>query len=197
MIQEEKTKNPCPSKISKENSKDLLARQLGETAKIIDWAMKSVPDERLLEEPPHSTHPNASENVKRYFGSWSAYQILFHLLHYEESAALPNLTLWLEESEQMKRRCGGEKDAYQEALMNELSLQTLLDRFHVVRKKQIDILNKITEAQWTEKRPNTNWGNVTIEFIITKSIQHTLEHGNKILRNVLFWDSHLRRFNSK
>ncbi len=197
MIQEEKTKNPCPSIISKENSKELLARQLGETAQIIDWAMKSVPDERLLEEPPHSTHPNASENVKRYFGSWSAYQILFHLLHYEESAALPNLTLWLEESEQMKRRCGGEKAAYQEALMNKLSLQTLLDRFHLVRKKQVDILNKITEAQWTEKRSNTNWGNVTIEFIITKSIQHTLEHGNKILRNVLFWDSYLRRLNSK
>ncbi|MCK5045685.1 MAG: DinB family protein [Candidatus Heimdallarchaeota archaeon] len=197
MTQVEKTKNPCPTKISKENSKDLLARQLGETAKIIDWAMKSVPDERLLEEPPHSTHPNASEDVKRYFGSWSAYHILFHLLHYEESAALPNLTLWLEESEQMKRRCGGEKEAYQEALMNELSLQTLLDRFHVVRKKQIDILNKITDAQWTEKRSNTNWGNVTIEFIITKSIQHTLEHGNKILRNVLFWDSHLRRLNNK
>ena len=197
MTQVEKTKNPCPTKISKENSKDLLARQLGETAKIIEWAMKSVPDERLLEEPPHSTHPNASEDVKRYFGSWSAYHILFHLLHYEESAALPNLTLWLEESEQMKRRSGGEKAAYQDALMNELSLQTLLDRFHLVRKKQIDILNKITEAQWTEKRSNTNWGNVTIEFIITKSIQHTLEHGNKILRNVLFWDSYLKRLNSK
>jgi hypothetical protein len=97
----------------------------------------------------------------------------------------------------MKRSCGGEKKAYQEALMNEISLQILLDRFHVVRKKQIDILSKITENQWTEKRPNTNWGNVTIEFIITKSIQHTLEHGNKILRNVLFWDSYLRRLNSK
>lgn len=197
MTQVEKTKNPCPSKISKTNSKDFLARQLEETVQIIDWAMKSVPDERLLENPPHFTHPEASDNVKKYFGSWSAYRILFHLLHYEESAALPNLALWLDESERMKRSCGGEKKAYEEAMMNELSLQTLLDRFHVVRKKQIDVLNRITKAQWTEKRSNTNWGNVTIEFIITKSIQHTLEHGNKILRNVLFWDSHLRRLNSK
>ncbi|MBY8995546.1 MAG: DinB family protein [Candidatus Heimdallarchaeota archaeon] len=197
MTQVEKTKNPCPSKIAKTNSKDFLARQLEETAQIIDWAMKSVPDERLLEDPPHFTHPEASENVKKYFGSWSAYQILFHLLQYEESAALPNLTLWLDESERMNCSCSGEKKTYQEALMNELSLQTLLDRFHLVRKKQIDILNKITETHWTEKRPNTNWGNVTIEFIITKSIQHTLEHGNKILRNVLFWDSYLRRLNSK
>ena len=197
MTQVEKTKNPCPSKIAKTNSKDFLARQLEETAQIIDWAMKSVPDERLLEDPPHFTHPETTDNVKKYFGSWSVYRILFHLLHYEESAALPNLTLWLDESERMKRSCGGENKAYQEALMNELSLQTLLDRFHLVRKKQIDVLNRITKVQWTEKRANTNWGNVTIEFIITKSVQHTLEHGNKILRNVLFWDSHLRRLNSK
>lgn len=197
MTQVKKTKNSCPSKIARTNSKDFLARQLKETAQIIDWAIKSVPDKRLLEDPPHSTHPEASDDVKRYFGTWSAYHILFHLLHYEETAALPNLTLWLDESEQMKRKCGGEKKAYEEALMNEISLQTLLDRFHTVRKKQIEVLNKISEAQWIEKRPNTNWGNVTIEFIVSKSIQHTLEHGNKILRNALFWDSHLRRLNSK
>ncbi len=197
MIQKEKTKNPCPTKIAKENSKDLLARQLEETAKIIDWAMKSVPEARLLEEPPHFTHPNASYDVKKYFGSWSAYRILIHLLHYEETAALPNMTLWLDEIDRLARHCGGETKAYEDALLHEVSLQSLLDRFHTVRKKQIDVLNKITESQWTEKRPNTNWGNVTIEFIVTKSIQHTLEHGNKILRNVLFWDSYLRRLNNE
>ncbi|NHJ48019.1 MAG: DinB family protein [Asgard group archaeon] len=189
------TEENCPSKLTGISSKDFLAKQLEETAQIIDWAMKLIPDDRLLEDPPHFTHPNASEDVKKYFGSWSAYRILFHLLHYEENSALPNIVLWLDESEHLDRRCGGESKAYKEVLENRTNLKELLDRFQEVRKKQIKAINKISNKMWTEKKPNTNWGNVTVEFIVTKSIQHTLEHGNKILRNVLFWDSYLRRLN--
>jgi hypothetical protein len=182
----------CPSKLAGKSSKDFLAKQLEETAQIFDWAMRLVPEERLLEIPPHSAHPKASDHVKRYFGSWSAYRIFFHLIYYEEKSAYPNILLWLDESEHIGRKCGGEKEAYKEALEKKINLETLLERFHNIRKKQIEAINKIPEKLWTEKKPNTNWGNVTVEFIVTKSIQHTLEHGNKILRNVLFWDSYLR-----
>ena len=195
-IKNETPKGCCPSKLAGVNSKNFLAKQLEETAKIIDWAIKLVPKKRLLEIPPHSTHPNASNDVKRYFGSWSAYRIFFHLIHYEETAALPNITLWLDKSQQIER-CGGETEAYQEALEKRVDLETLLDRFNNIRKKQIDAINNIPDIKWTEKKPNTNWGNVSVEFIVTKSIQHTLEHGNKILRNVLFWDSYLERLESK
>ncbi|NHJ40331.1 MAG: DinB family protein [Asgard group archaeon] len=192
-IKKETSTGCCPSKLAKTNSKDFLAKQLDETAQIFDWAMRLVPEERLLETPPHASHPNASDDVKRYFGSWSAYRIFFHLIHYEETAALPNMTLWLDESQHIDRKCGGETIAYKEALEKRIDLKTLLDRFHNVRDKQIEVLNKIPEDQWTEKKSNTNWGSVTLEFIVTKSIQHTLEHGNKILRNALFWDSYLSR----
>ena len=79
------------------NSKDFLAKQLRETAKIIDWAINLVPEDRLLEIPPHSTHPKADESMKKYFGLWSAYRLMFHLVHYEENWALPGLNYWLGE----------------------------------------------------------------------------------------------------
>ncbi|MGC9778340.1 MAG: DinB family protein [Candidatus Heimdallarchaeota archaeon] len=197
MTIKETAKGNCPSKLAGISSKNFLAKQLEETAQILDWAMKLVPEERLLEIPPHSSHSKASEDVKRYFGSWSAYRIFFHLIHYEENVALPNMLLWLDKSQHIERKCGGETKAYQEALEKRIDLETLLDSFHKVRKKQIDVINNIPDKLWIEKKPNTNWGNVTVEFIVTKSIQHTLEHGNKILRNVLFWDSHLRQLDSK
>ena len=62
------------------NSKDFLAKQLTETAQIIDWAINLVPEDRLLEIPPHSTHPKADETMQRYFGLWSAYRLMFHLV---------------------------------------------------------------------------------------------------------------------
>ncbi|MFX1538620.1 MAG: DinB family protein [Promethearchaeota archaeon] len=178
------------------SSKAFLAKQLEETAQIINWAINLVPKERLLEIPPHSTHPKASDYMKSYFGLWSAYRILFHLVHYEENSALPNMKLWLGEQPN-RQRCGKEKEDWEEELRKGPNLEALLERFHSVRKQQTEVINKIQDNQWQEKRPNTNWGTVSVEFIVTKSIQHTLEHGNKILRNVLFWDGYLRQLNKK
>jgi hypothetical protein len=64
------------------SSKDFLAKQLAETAQAIDWAINLVPETRLLEIHPAKDHPKADEYMKRYFGSWSAYRILFHLVNY-------------------------------------------------------------------------------------------------------------------
>ena len=174
------------------NSKNFLANQLGETAKIIDWAINLVPVERLLEIPPHSTHPKADESMQRYFGLWSAYRLLFHLVHYEENWALPGLKYWLGESISAKKDIPNEKEMWDKELVKGVDLKVLLKRFHSVRGKQIEAINKMSEKIWKEKKTDTNWGEATAEFSVSKTIQHTLEHGNKITRIAIHWDRLLK-----
>jgi uncharacterized damage-inducible protein DinB len=170
------------------NSKVFLAKQLGETAQIIDWAIRLVPEDRLLEIPPHSTHPKADENMQRYFGLWSAYRLMFHLVHYEENWALPGLKYMLGESILAKKDIPNEKEMWDKELVKGVDLNLLLKRFHSVREKQIEVLSKMSDEIWLEKKMNTYWGEVTAEFSVSKTIQHTLEHGNKLTRIAIHWD---------
>ena len=50
------------------SSKEFLDEQLWETAKIIEWAISKVPEDRLTKVPPHSNHPNSDQGFKTYFG---------------------------------------------------------------------------------------------------------------------------------
>jgi hypothetical protein len=46
-------------------------------------------------------------------------------------------------------------------------------------------------------KTDTYWGNATAEFSVSKTIQHTFEHGNKIMRIALHWDRLLTWLNQK
>ncbi|MCE7743764.1 MAG: DinB family protein [Candidatus Heimdallarchaeota archaeon] len=170
------------------NSRNFLAKQLGETAQIIDWAINLVPEDRLLEIPPHSTHPKADESLQRYFGLWSAYRLMFHLVHYEENWALPGLKNWLGEIIPAKKDIPNEKEMWDKELVKGVDLKLLLKRFHSVREKQIEALSKMSDNLWKEKKTDTYWGEATAEFTVSKTIQHTLEHGNKLTRMAIHWD---------
>ena len=77
--------------------KEPLASQLRSTAEIIEWAVSQVPQDRLLETPPHGQRPKSDQGLKTYFGQWSAYRLIFHLVHYEEWYALPTMRHYLGE----------------------------------------------------------------------------------------------------
>ena len=66
-------------------SRSFLARQLQETAQLMQWAIQRVPQERLLVVPPHGKHPKAAQTLGDYFGTWPAGRLMFHLAYYEES----------------------------------------------------------------------------------------------------------------
>jgi len=78
-----------------------------------------------------------------------------------------------------------------------VNLPSLLKRFHSVRNKQIEVVNSIRDEHWTEERVRTAFGKVSAVFTVTKTIQHTLEHGNTILRNALYWDRALNWLNQQ
>ena len=81
-----------------------------------------------------------------------------------------------------------QKELWDKELIKGVNLNLLLKRFHSVREKQIDAISKISEELWKEKKTNTFWGEATAEFSASKTIQHTLEHGNKIMRIAIHWD---------
>ncbi len=172
-------------------------KQLEETAKIIDWAVNQISKERLLENPPHGNHPNATDYIKGYFGKWSAYRILFHLVFYEENHVISSLKKYLEESVAISENELNEEDAWNSDLVMGVNVDDLLKRLHLVRKMQIKIINRIDENQWSADTGHTSCLHSSPEFITSKTIQHTLEHGNKLLRIALFWDSHLQMLDQK
>ncbi len=175
------------------DSKAFLAKQLDQTAQIIEWAVTFFSDERLSEVPPHSTHPNAPEWGKTFFGEWSALRVLFHLLYYEETIALPSIKHWIGEPVPDYPKSSEEEEAWKKC--NDKS--ELLDRFHKIRKSQLEIINRIDPMDWEKnKLVYHGHGKVSAYWFVAKTIQHTLAHGDKLLRKALYWDDALQWFDS-
>ena len=59
-----------------------------------------------------------------------------------------------------------------------------------MRKDQILILDQINDNDLVIKK-STAWGEKSLEFVVMKTLQHSLEHGNIIMRHLLFWDMNL------
>jgi hypothetical protein len=59
------------------------------------------------------------------------------------------------------------------------------EKFREGREEQIALLTLFAPERWEEKRA-TVWGEVTLRWVITKTYQHTLEHGNDILKHALY-----------
>lgn len=133
------------------SSKELLVSQLSGTAKVIEWAISQVPQDRLLEAPPHGDHLKSAQGFKTYFGQWSAYRLLFHLVHYEEFYALPTMKYWLGEPHPNGDLMIPDSEEEQEAWARELEagaeLPALLERFRILRDGQVEVLRNIPDGE--------------------------------------------------
>ena len=54
-------------------------------------------------------------------------------------------------------------------------------------QQQIDLLDQLTGADWQSPR-TTLWGEKPLAWIVTKTYQHTCEHGDTLLRMSLWWE---------
>ncbi|MEW5980696.1 MAG: DinB family protein [Acidobacteriota bacterium] len=178
------------------SSKTELASRLQETQRIIEWAISRVPSHRLLEPPPHGKHPQSDRGFKTYFGEWSALRQLFHLAFYEGMYAVPA----------MQHCIGGprpsadlvfpepelEETAWADALAGGVDVASLLRRLRELRELQVDMLRDIPQEAWQEERVETGLGRVSAEFVVAKTVQHSLEHSNDLMKNALYWERALQ-----
>jgi hypothetical protein len=91
----------------------------------------------------------------------------------------------------MKMWTGGELAKFdgipseEENYKEELGIHDLIAQFKQIRKNQIKFLESCTDDLFKQIKM-TEWGEKSLEWIVMKTIQHSYEHGNKMLRHVLF-----------
>ncbi|HLY32108.1 MAG TPA: hypothetical protein VKQ36_13850 [Ktedonobacterales bacterium] len=62
---------------------------------------------------------------------------------------------------------------------------TMLDDLRAICARQLDVIAQLALSSWQEERPAL-WGSVTLEWVVTKTFQHTLEHTDELLRIALW-----------
>ena len=146
------------------------------------WAIEQLPEERRYLAPPR--HPD----------DWSAARHACHLLFYEQRLALPSTRQWLGGPRPSSE--GLEED--EEAAWNKgQPLKSTLDQFQAIRAEQIKLLSQFDDLSWHEPRETAFWGTVPLQWVVTKTYQHTAEHIHDVLRMALFWDAALRRLQAE
>lgn len=159
------------------------AQQLNASRDLIVWAASLIPSERRFATPPLRGE------------GWPAARQIFHLALYERAVALPSMRLWLggspvEDSAFLDEDTLWERDGQAEPY------DALVERFRATRQEQIALLPALAN-QWQATRP-TVWDTVglplrTLEWVVTKTIQHSAEHVNSLLAYHLFWDFAMAR----
>lgn len=138
------------------------------------WAVEQIPRDRLYQEP----RPDR----------WSAARIVYHLAFYEQWLALPSMLQWAggprpvansELEDGMK-----EEDVWRGGQGHEM--QKMLADFKSIRIQQLELLSLLSEQSWHEER-ETIWGRRLLQWVVTKTYQHTLEHTDEILKAYLFF----------
>ncbi|HLH64000.1 MAG TPA: DinB family protein [Ktedonobacteraceae bacterium] len=150
--------------------------QLTSSAEGYIWSVEQFSPEQRFITPPTK------------FGEWSPARHVFHMYSYEQHIALPSMRIWLDEpfpyeGHDYKADMLKEEKAWNEG---QHTFEELLENFRTVRAEQVVLLQQFSEAIWDEKR-KTIWGDVSLKWIVTKTLQHTAEHTNDVLRMALFW----------
>lgn len=147
--------------------------QLSSSAEGLAWAARQVSPARQNQRPPQD------------LGDWPAVRHVFHMLFYEQNVALPGMRQWLGDP---LPAIVDENDAW----TGSERIETLLPAFTTVRSQQIALLTQFKDADW-DRVVETNWGPVTLFWVVSKTYQHTAEHINDVLRIALFWDYFVTR----
>ena len=150
--------------------KSWYLEQLRSLGQLFNWSIEQVPTERLVLSPPPP------------LGEWSTMRHVFHMVYNESNIVIPRLSQW----QGGPTPPGGpyEEDAAWSSIKDP---STLLEEFNAIRAKQIDQITEMDANLLSEVR-ETTMGPATLKWVLTKSIQHTAEHINDILRMALFWD---------
>lgn len=157
-------------------SSSFFMRQLSANTEAITWAVEQVRPERMRAAPPE------------LLGEWPAARHLFHLLYYEREVALPSIRQW----------CGApyptfdgynEQAAWDTAQREE---QAVLAEIKRLRARQSSLIADADDALWDEVR-HTAWGRRTLYWVVSKTLQHALEHTNNILKIALLWEHYEAR----
>jgi hypothetical protein len=149
--------------------------QLKASADGFEWANSQIRPSLLEQLPPDP----------QYLGTWSPARHVWHVTEYERCLALPSMQVWIEGSSSIPLDWPDDDETW--AKVQERGAVALLSKFRAVRQQQIDLLDLLTTVDWNEPR-ETLWGMKPLSMVVTKTFQHTYEHGDTLLRMGLWWE---------
>jgi hypothetical protein len=155
-------------------SPDFFSRQVEANTEALAWAVGQVGPRRLAVAPT-------------LLGEWPAARHLFHLLYYEREVAVPSLRHWF--GAPYPGFEGYDEPAAWAAAPH---AEVVLADIEGLRAEQLGMIARAGDALWAETR-QTSWGLRTFYWVVSKTLQHALEHTNNILKIALLWEHYEAR----
>lgn len=154
--------------------------QLQATADGFVWAFAQIPTQLLNNIPP----------APHYLGTWEPARHLWHVAEYERCIVVPSMNQWL--GDPLPNGDTWQDDDNAWANVENRSFEDLKSKFLTIRHQQIALFDQLVDADWDTPR-ETLWGEKPLSMIVTKTFQHTYEHGDTLLRMGLWWEEILEK----
>jgi hypothetical protein len=123
-----------------------------------------------------------------YMGTWQPARHVWHVTEYERCIVIPSMNQWLGASMPSGDIWPDDDETW--AKVQNRGFEALTSAFRQVRQQQIELLDQLVDADWQTPR-ETLWGHKPLSMIVTKTFQHTYEHGDTLLRMGLWWEEAL------
>ena len=148
------------------------------------WAYRQIPFSHQLQVPPGPT----------YLGTWEPARHLWHVTEYERCLVLPSMQQWLGGPDPDVSTWPDDDVTWAGA--QHQTADELCAAFQATRRAQIQLLDQLVSVDWMVPR-QTIWGMKPLAMVVTKTFQHTYEHGDTLLRMGLWWDDIVREIAAK
>ena len=169
---------------------NFFSNQLQSTSGALAYSITLNPEDNLvspiIDELSKILYPNYTAGHK-YMGIWSRHRLLHHLITYEQNSVLPVIEYWksdapIPELEKYLSNLKNEEANYDDTI----PIQSMIENLRSLRQSQIAFIRKMSNEDLKQTKHTPFWETQTLEWILGKSIQHSFEHGNKMLRHALF-----------
>ena len=111
-------------------------------------------------------------------GKWSAREIVHHLADSEMTAAVRLRVLLAAERPQI---VGFDQDEFARRLHYDRPIEASLEAFKSARKATVEILERMSDAEWQREGTHTEHGRYTIERWLEIYATHAHKHARQIL----------------
>jgi hypothetical protein len=149
--------------------------QLQASAESFTWGFSQIPADLQNQLP---VEPG-------YLGTWQPLRHVWHVTEYERCLALPAMQQWLGAPLPPGDAFKDDDDTW--AAVLDKSPAVLTASFCKVRQEQIALLGQLASVDWETPR-QTLWGNRPFSWVAAKTLQHTYEHTDTLLRMGLWWE---------
>jgi hypothetical protein len=146
-------------------SRQALVERYREGYRVVSDALRGISDRELDARPAP--------------GRWSAREIVHHLADSEMTSAIRLRRLLAEDRPMIH---GYDQEEYARRLHYDRPIQASLDAFRAARQTTAEILDRLTETEWTREGTHSDSGRYTVERWLEIYAEHAHNHADQIRR---------------